>query len=103
MKSFAVMLLAFLFAIVHVTDGAVARGSSASTQFLEEIQELQAANVVFEGRKLKGGMMKGGGTTITRPVVAPRPVVECEGCCCSLRDGVTKCCGKTCANKILCL
>jgi hypothetical protein len=106
------MLLLFLFAIVHVADGAIVRGSTTSTATnVDDVQELHEATAAApEPRKLKGGMKggkNGGGTTVgggtTQPVNPPRPVVECEGCCCSLRDGVTKCCGKTCANGMLCL
>jgi hypothetical protein len=105
------MFLVLLFAIAHHVDGAAPRGSTTTTTTTleQEVQELNEATVaVHEPRALKGGKKggkKGGGgvTLPAQPIVPPRPVVECEGCCCSLRDGITKCCGKTCANGMLCL
>jgi hypothetical protein len=103
MKSFSVILLFFIFAIVHLTEGAV-RGTTSVNPF----EELQTSNAGAEPRKLKGDK-KGGGTTGgntgggTAPAPAPAPAVECEGCCCSLKNGVSKCCGKTCANGLSCL
>jgi hypothetical protein len=99
------MLLVLLFAIVHHTDGAAPRGSTTATTFA--LHEASTA-AVHEPRKLKMGKKnakKGGGNTgggFPPPVLPPKPVVECEGCCCSLKNGVTKCCGKTCANGLLC-
>lgn len=98
MKSFTVTLLVFLFAIFHATDGAT-RGSTTTSL---DIEELKSNAVFVEPRKLKGGDKKGAPNPVQQPaVVAPK--VECAGCCCSMKDSVTKCCGLGCANKISCL